>query len=197
VENTAPPTTETPTTTVETPPTSQAPTTQPPATTSPAPTAPTDDLEQAKQEVIAAAERTWSLFEEATYDPTDDEKFRAAQAAMTGDALATTTQIIEGYREHGRRAVRSDVAPAFISIDPNSVQLGEDGHSATVEFCRLGSDVLVQTSGNPDGSDRVIDDTINAYLERESYVLVNGAWLNSDASVLEKYEGSITCADVG
>lgn len=193
VANTAPPTVLAPATTVTptTVPVTPEPTT--PAAPAPSTTAPLSEEEQAKQAVIQAAERTWRLYNEAILDPTNDEKVQAARASMSGDALASATQIVDGYRVNHQRAISSSVIPVSIDIDPSTVELSSSQDVATVEFCRVGSNVLVQAGGNPDGSDLVIDDTINAYLERETYQLVAGEWLNSDGQVLQRFDGAITC----
>ena len=181
------------------PTTDPAPTTTDPAptTTPTVPTPPTaielSEEEQAKQAVIEAAERTWRLYNEAILDPTNDAKFAAVQAAMSGEALAIATQIIESYRTNDQRAVSSTIVPASIDIDPDSIQLSASNDVATLEFCRVGSNVLVQTAGNADGADLVLDDTINAYSERETYELQSGVWVNTDGEVLRKIDGATSC----
>jgi hypothetical protein len=145
--------------------------------------------------VIAAAERTWQLYNDAILDPTSDERLTAAQSAMTGEALATATDIVLGFRADNQRAVESRVVPVSIDIDDDSVVLSATRDSSTVEFCRVGSFVLVETAGNPDNTDRVLDDTVNAYRERETYVRAAEGWLNSRVEVLKKFEGSTACVE--
>jgi hypothetical protein len=56
---------------------------------------------------------------------------------------------------------------------------------------------MVEVGAEPDGSDRVLDDSVTAYDTLETYVLVDGAWLNSDGQVIEAHEGSLTCDSRG
>jgi hypothetical protein len=60
-------------------------------------------------------------------------------------------------------------------------------------MCRIGSSILIEIAGNPDGSDRVINDEVNAYHERSDLILVDGRWLESDGERIKKFEGVASC----
>ena len=152
--------------------------------------------DQAKQAVIEAAENAWYVFNEAKLDPTNDDKFEAALAAHTGAARSGVEQVLTDYRASNQRSVSSTSQQASIAVDPASVTLNGARDVASLEFCRVGSNVLVLTGGNPDGTDRVLDDSINAYKERETYVLEAGVWLNSEVELLSTYENSSRCEPV-
>ena len=49
-------------------------------------------------------------------------------------------------------------------------------------MCNLGSNLTVEVGANNDGSDRVLDDSVTAYHELNTFELVDGAWLYSDGT---------------
>lgn len=163
------------------------------AAVAPETTAPFSDEEQAKQEVIEAAEHAWYVFNEAKLDPTNDDKVQAALMAHTGEAKARVEEIIRNYRDSNRRSIPSDIAPANVVVYADSTHVDLTSGTATIELCNLGSNVMVEVGGEPDGSDRVLDDSVTAYDTLETYTLVDGEWLNSDGQVLRAHEGSLTC----
>lgn len=201
IPNTPPPTILPPTTT-ELPATTEPPETEPPQTSAPAATtppssSPINDVEQAKRDVIAAAEHTWFVFNEVKLDPTSTEKLDAAVAAHTGAAQESIRRIIDEYRSNNRRSMTLELAPATIHVNEGSVQIDQETGAATVESCVLNTNVLVEIQGSSDGSDRVIDDTISSYLVREVFVPSDGQWLEADGTVLSTYEGALTCDAAG
>lgn len=177
--------------------TTQPTTTAPPSTptTVPAPptTSPLSEEDQAKQAVIEAAKNAWHLFNEAKLDPTNDVKVRAAFAAYTGSARTRVEGIIAEYRSSHWRSLTSQSAPAHVDVYTDSVDIDLASNSATVELCNLGSNVMVESGGNPDGSDRMLDDSITAYWTRESYVLTDGGWMKADAEVIQTFAESLVC----
>ncbi len=175
-----------------------------PRTTSPPTTTPGTDAatstatvptrQQAKRDVIAAAMASWTAFNELLLDPTNDETLKAVTTTFTGDALDRAIEIAAKLRQEGRKSVTNRELPAAITPYPKTVLLDLQEGSAHIDYCRLGSNVAVEAGGNDDGTDRVINDEINSYRERDAFVLVDGAWLKTDGETIEIFEGETSCA---
>jgi len=189
------------------PPEATAPTTEPAPDTSP-PTLPTEptitappttappappDEDQVKQDVIDSATASWVAFNELLLDPNADEPWTEIALTRTGDALDRAIEVAMKLRLEGRKSVTNVDLPATIRPDPNSVLVDPVAGTAQVEYCRLGSNVAVEIGGNEDGTDRIIDDSISSYLERDQFVLRDGAWLKSGGQTVQKFEGATTC----
>ena len=192
VPNTAPSTILPPTTDPAPTTTAPAPTTTPTVPTPPTTTEPSEE-EQAKQAVIEAAENAWYVFNEAKLDPADTLRTSAAIDAYTSDAQAWVRDYLEEQRASNRRSVTFEPAPAAITVYPDSVQLDLASGTATVDVCDLNSNTTVEIGGNPDGTDRVLDDSVTAYLARNTFQLVDENWLFASTIDLETYEGALSC----
>ncbi|MDJ0767147.1 MAG: hypothetical protein QNJ12_00080 [Ilumatobacter sp.] len=189
---TMPPTTDaTPSTTDRTDDTT--PTTEPPpSTTAPPPTTDPSD-EAVRQAVLDAVVESWRVFNEAKLDPFNDEKVAALGDVRGGQLLIDSTDIIARYRVENQRSITNPDLPATIEPIPETIELDAARISATVTYCRIGSNIFVETEGNPDGSDLVIDDSINAYHETAELVFTDGAWIEVGGFQLERYDGATEC----
>ena len=190
VVNTAP-------STILAPATTPAPTTTEPAgtvTTTQAPTvettAPMREEEQAKQAVIEAAEHAWWVFNEAKLDPTNDEKVQSALSAFTGAARERVDGILRQYRTEGWRSLTSEIIPASVEVNSDSVDVNLANRTATVSVCIVNSNMLVDS----DEADDVLDDSISAFRAVENYTFENGGWLQTSGVADEAIEGAIACA---
>jgi len=195
VANTVPSTILPPATTAAAPITT-APTRTPettPPTSATATTQPIDEEAAAKQAVIEAAEHAWYVFNEAKLDPTDEQKVAAALAASTGNARTWASEALQTYRTLNRKSITSTDVPAFVDVYENSVHVDLGAGTATIELCDLGSNVMVEVDSNPDGSDRILDNSVTAYHELNTFELVDGAWLYADGTDVAQYPGALTC----
>jgi uncharacterized circularly permuted ATP-grasp superfamily protein len=156
----------------------------------PATTVALSEEEQAKQEVIEAAENAWYLFNEAKLDPTNESKVETALAAQTGSARSRVEQIIDQYVRLNQRSRTLESAPARVAVDQTSVLVDLSAGTASLELCHLNSNLLIQSAS---GADVIVDDQVVAYRTNESYVLVDEIWLKSDGVVLDELEGAYTC----
>lgn len=167
--------------------------TPPPTTQTPPKTTVPTNQAQAEQDVIDATTESWQAFNDALLDPTSDVVIAALERTRTGEALQRVLDIVDQYRSENRKSITNSSAPAKIEIFPESVVVNLDEGSAQVEYCRLGSNIAVEIGGNPDGTDRVIDDSINSYLERDTFVLMAGRWLKSDGVTDQTFQGRMQC----
>ena len=87
----------------------------------------------------------------------------ALATTRTGASLDRAIEIIASYGLgiNGRRR-NPEFPPAFEAY-PATVELDLDSGAASVEYCRLDSNIFVEIGANADGTDRVLDDTINVY----------------------------------
>jgi hypothetical protein len=172
------------------PPSTAADRTEPPPTTEP-------DDDAVKQAVIDAAIESWRVFNEARLDPFNDEKVAAISDVRAGALLERSIEIIGNYRFNNEREIRHPEFPARVEPYPLTVHVDLSDGFASVEYCRIGSNIWVETGGNADGTDRIIDDTVNSYRERADLVLIDGWWLETEGVRLTKTEEAAECPDAG
>ncbi|MFW2335628.1 MAG: hypothetical protein ACN4IE_17665, partial [Ilumatobacter sp.] len=55
------------------------------------------------------------------------------------------------------------------------------------------SDAVVETAGNPDGTDRLLEDEVSVSLDRESYELIDGGWRKVRGVVIDLFRDETTC----
>jgi hypothetical protein len=181
---------------------SASPTTSPPPTVStaapdsslPATTEPsTPSQDEAEQDVIEAAIASWTAFNELLLDPGNDDLLAAVALTRTGAALDRAIDVIVGYRARNEAERTLTDFPAKIDVIRDSVLIDLDAGSAALEYCRLGSNIWVEIGANQDGSDRVLNDEVNSYLETAMFELVDGGWMKTDGMTKAKYEGELAC----
>lgn len=210
----AAPATTVPATTASTSPTTTAPapattpTTAPVATTPPTTAPPTTlatvpptvpatipaDLAQAQQDVIDATVAAWQTFRTAVRDPQNEDKLGALATAASGPTLERWITTLAELVTSGLIAVENPTTPAAIEIYPETVVVDVAAGTASVEYCRIGSDLGIEVGGNPDGTDKIVINEVNAYHERSDLVFTNGRWLDNDGVLIEKWAGAAACA---
>lgn len=191
-ETTGPPTTSTsnpPPTTETTPPTTAPrPTTEPTAETTDPPTTtdqPVDDFAAQTLVVIERTEASWEIVLAAFRDPLDDAKVEALDEYFTGNQLEGFNNLIDLYRADGVRAVAREGMSDTYEVEPRSLALDLEGGRATVQVCHIETSLVVETAGNPDGTDRVISDDIEQQIVEVDLVLADGTWKASTARTPE------------
>lgn len=185
---TSPPTTAAPATVA---PVTTAPTTLPP-TTAP----PTLAAGSVEEQVVAAALESWRLLLEAYRDPTNDEKVRAAGQAHGGVNRQTVIELLADFRLNNQRSTPNPAVAATVVPYPGEVVVDSAAGTASVTYCEISSDIVVETNGNPDGTDRVVNDEVNAYRIRIDLELVDGRWLDSNGELLMTWTGATACPDL-
>ena len=127
-------------------------------------------------------------------DPTNDDKLVPIADTRRGEALDRAIELVTSYRVRNLAERTNPEFPATVEFGEDPVVLDLVAGTAVVEYCRLGSNVWVEVAANADGSDRIVDDTINAYLEQDTFALVDGVWLKVSGVSLAKFEGEMTCS---
>lgn len=162
-------------------------TTEPSAATIPA------DAALARQQVVDALIAAWEANNEAGRNPTDEAALAALADHFAGAALDRIVIGLSDLVAGGITAIPNPDIPASIDVDEASVVIDTEAGRATVESCQVGSDLGVRIGANPDGSDEIVIDEHNAYHELAELTFVRGRWVQTDGSILRKFEGAVTC----
>lgn len=143
------------------------------------------------QAVVDAARASWSAYIDAIRDPGNEETLLELAETKRDDALDSAVGIVQELIASNQRAVESPDVPTAFVARPESVQI--DGPSAIIEYCWVGSDIIVEMGGNDDGSDRVVNDDIVIFVERERFELIDDRWRKVGGDVLQQIEGETSC----
>jgi hypothetical protein len=190
-------TTAAPSTTATAPAATTPPTTAPPtAPTTAPPSVPATipaDFAQAQQDVIDATVAAWQAYLDATRKPTDEAALEQLAATNSGPTLERRLQRVVEIAAGGVASVENPATPASIEIYEGSVVVDAATGTASVEYCRVGSDLGIEVGGNPDGTDRIVVNEVNAYHERAELVFNAGRWTDNDGVQLQKFPGATSC----
>jgi hypothetical protein len=145
------------------------------------------------QAVLDAVVRSWRAFNEAKLDPTNDGHTAALSEVTGGDLLASSIEVVARYRAENQRSITHPHVPATIVPYQDTLIIDTATSTAQVDYCRVGSNILVEVGGEPDGSDRVIDDSVNTYIERARLSFQNGRWIETGEIELERLEDASAC----
>jgi hypothetical protein len=163
--------------------TTSVPTTAPIPTTAAAPTStgPLDEAE-AIAAIIEAAQGAWRTGVDVLLDPWSDERLAALAEFRTASQAAAVAEVVHQMRSDNRMAVENPEMPVRIAVDPMSVVIDLEDGLGTVDACQVDSLVEIQVAGNPDGTDRVLDDDVVHRIVRYELALEADRWLVSAAS---------------
>lgn len=162
------------------------------AVTAPA-TIPSDPA-VAQQQVIDTVIAAWQAYRAAIRDPLDEDRLAAMATLISGPKLQRSVQEIANVASSGIVARENPTTPAALDIDEQTVVVDLAAGTASVEYCRIGSDLGVKIGGNPDGTDQIVVDEVNAYHERSDLVFRDGRWFDDDGVVIATFPGATTCA---
>jgi hypothetical protein len=127
-------------------------------------------------EVIDRTEASWQAVLTAFRDPFDEAKAAALAEYFTGNQLEGFNNLIEEFRAGNFRSVPNPGEPEIYDVDPRSVALSLDAGIATVQVCHLDTSLIVETGGNPDGTDRVVSDDIEREIVELDVIRIDGVW---------------------
>jgi hypothetical protein len=183
-----------PTTTTTIAPTTIAPTTIAPTTTPPPPTTIDPDVALA-QEVEADLLEADRLENEASQEPFDTERERAALERRLGFAADSLRQKLQSYRERGVAIRPNPQVPASLTVEVPAQLVVEGGDVATVQVCEVNSWILVEVGAGPDGSDAIVNPDVvtsrsTVFLRNE-----NGVWKVEGGNEIAAWEGLDRCPE--
>lgn len=161
-----------------------------PATTTP-PTTPWTTAPDPTEQVIADFLAAWNAFNEAKLDPTSDEKRDAARSLLTGATLDVFDERIALFRANNWRSMTDPEHPARASVVDGSVEI--TGATASLTYCGLDSNILVEVGGLPDGGDAVINEAINAVLTEAELEWSGTVWLLARTPLVQEFPGALSC----
>lgn len=168
--------------------TSTTPTSEAPPTTSD----PDPELEQIRQDVAAAVVESWEAFNDVVRDPSNVELTDRLQALSTEDEFrGIFDRFIVRYITFDLAERTNQAVPSRILPDPDSLEVDLVSGTASMSYCLISTNLLVQIQD--DGSETVEDDTVAVLLGTDSFVLVDGRWIDDGGATTEVLEGEDEC----
>lgn len=176
-ETSAPPTTSAPAPTAPTTPPTRVPTnTTVPTAATTGPTTTTDQLVDERVAVLDAVEAASQARLAAVRDPFDDTKLTQLEEFFTGPQLEGWQNVIADYREQNLRQIENPHEPDAILVELASLAVNSQGTFANLQACSITAGIVVEVAGNPDGSDRVIEDRVGKNVIQIDVAKEGEAW---------------------
>ncbi len=141
---------------------------------------PNDPVAQAEA-VLAAVEAAMRASVNAVRSPSDDRVVAQLSDHYTGVLLEGWRNVVADYRANNLRQLENTVEPDAFVAELASLAVSASGTLATVQGCEITSGIVVEIGGNPDGTDRVIEDGIGRTVLELEVVVEDGAWKVRDA----------------
>jgi hypothetical protein len=174
-----------------TPTTADTTTTTTSESTTPPTSAPAIDQAAQQQAVIDAALASWEAFNEAKLDPTNEAKLDRIVDLHNGALEARMVEVIGNFRVLNQASRTNEALPAEIVVDRESVVVREG--TATVEFCEVNSNVLVEVGAGPNGVDAIIDDSTRTVVSRLVLQLSEDNWIAVEGERVRSDDEATTC----
>jgi hypothetical protein len=143
--------------------------------------------------IYAAAEGAWRTLGEALADPLSDEKYNALALYRTGDNLARAQALVQRFRDENLRVVPHPNYESEVIIDPMSLVIDPVDGFATMRVCEADTEITIEVGGNPDGSDRVVNDELSTVVDEADYVIVDDTWKRIEERNLSRTDGATSC----
>lgn len=183
----------TPTTTASSTPGTNEPS---PSTSAPIDPSPTTDpgIEQIRQDVADALVASWEAFDEVVRDPANTDATDWLRSLSTEDEFrGIIDRFVVRYIALNLAERTSDSLPSKIAPEPMTLALAADERAASMDYCLISTNLLVQIQ--PDGSEELQDDSVGVVLGTDTFVLVDGRWLDSGGTTNEILDGETACPE--
>lgn len=142
--------------------------------------------------LIAAVEAYHAASAAAGADPANTDLRAVLEQVMTGETAERTTSVLDDYVERGR-AERSNPDVPF-EVEFSEFTAGRIGDLGFVDACLIDGTLLVEPGGNPDGSDRVVRDSVVSLALTYNLDEVDGEWIVSSLQISQRFDDQIGCA---
>ncbi|MDJ0771391.1 MAG: hypothetical protein QNJ12_21575 [Ilumatobacter sp.] len=169
------------------------PSTAPTTSSEPSTSLDPDDVVANTLAIIETVERSFEIYNAALNDPFDDDKVAALETVFTARLVEGWTNIIEDYRANDFRSLPNPDMPARYDVDVNSVEVNLSNGTGGVQVCHLNTFVKVEVGGNPDGTDRIVDDDVTERVEQLELVREGTTWKVNRASLPDDDEVVTPC----
>lgn len=194
---TGPSTTNPPATTVAptTAPPPEPPPTVPPSTTSPPTTRPPDPRAEAEAALRRAPIRARKayLYAVKNYTAADALDRLAATTVPNGPSWNATLESLSELRRNGWKVRPNPAARETVTVESIDLGDGPPYREAMVTVCNVGTSVVYEPGGSPDGSDVIVNDEIVARRNRTAYVVEDGRWKLKTGYSLGEWNGETEC----
>jgi hypothetical protein len=143
------------------------------------------------QAVVDALYEYVDALRAASAEPTDSLRVTRLMDTVTEPLMPRIDEFISGLVDSGQAYVLNDELPTRTEVMPPSVEIV--GDLAAVDVCAIDGDVRVELGGNPDGTDRVVDDTVVSASLTYSLTFVDGRWVVSNLDRFARWEDQVGC----
>jgi hypothetical protein len=169
-------------------------TTRPADTTAPPPTTAAPPVAGSVEEAVAnAAIAARDAYLYAIYNVEAADAADRLRSTTTGASLDIGLENYQALVDNGWRARPNPDVPDAITIE-SAVEVINDT-TARLTICVVGAGVVYAPGAAEDGSDVIINDEIEASLDRVTLVLVDSAWLLQTGTNITLTNGATSCAN--
>jgi hypothetical protein len=147
----------------------------------------------AKQAVVDAFYAYSDAFLAAAANPSDQSLREALRSTVTEPLLSRLERSLDGLVADGEVVIQNPDVPTRTEIIRDTVFFLED--AGTFDACAIDANIVVEPGGNPDGTDRVVDDDIVAAALTYHLDRIDGRWLVSDLERFGLWEGQEECGE--
>ncbi len=194
---TGPSTTNPPATTVAptAAPPPEPPPTVPPTTTSPPTTRPPDPRAEAEAALRRAPiqNRKAYLYAVKNYTAADALDRLAATTVRGGPSWELALDNVRELRRNGWKVRSNPAARETVAVESIDLGDGPPYGEAMVTVCNVGTSVVYEPGGSPDGSDVIVNDEIVARRSRSTFVVNDGKWKLETGYSLGEWNGETEC----
>lgn len=176
-------------------PPSEPPPTDPPTTTAMPTTEPPDPAVEAEATLRRAAIRARKayLYAVKNYDAPDALDRLATGIVRGGPSWDVTLGNMRQLRRNGWRIRPNPEARETVAVEAIELGGGPPYRRAAVTVCEVGTSIVYEPGGSPDGSDTIVNDLIVARRAREDYVMQEGEWKKRTGAQLGEWTGETSC----
>lgn len=170
-------------------------TTQSPATEPRAIDPPVDPatLAQAALREAPIRDRKAYLYAVRNYDAPDALDRLAAAVVRDGPSWRAALLNMNALRENGWRVRPNSEALETVAVESVDLGAGPPYTEGVVIACEVGTSIVFEPGGAPDGSDTIVNDLIVARRDRSTYVVEDGVWKLKTGTNLGEWTGATAC----
>ena len=146
-----------------------------------------------KQAVVDAVYAYFDALNDAQADPRNSELREQVEATTGKPIQERVVTYLDGLVDDGQAFIDLGAERSHVDIFGDVMTIVD--RSALVDACVVDRTSQVEVGGNPDGSDRILNDQVVAALLSYSLTESDTGWRVVELSVIDRFEDSDRCAD--
>lgn len=152
------------------------------------------ELAALRDEVMSDMQEAYDVFDAVRRDPTNAALVAQLATVMTAERVryVIDTFVMPYVADDLVERTNPDL-PARIDFLPDTFDVDVEVGTASIDYCYLSSNLLVELGGNPDGSDEVQDDRFAAVLVHNELVFAGERWLDAGGEDVSVRLGETEC----